>query len=140
AYSREAFEAQLHINVYDMSPEWERLRETYWKLSSFYNAVGFAALILLAREAVELDPELVADSYWIFDECQDFNKAEDLLIRALIGGADGVLIAGDDEQALYITLKASTPDIIIGYYDAGDVANAMLPFCSRCSYYICTAA
>lgn len=31
--------------------------------------------------------------------------------------SDGVLIAGDDEQALYQQLKQSLPEIIISYYE-----------------------
>lgn len=54
--------------------------------------------------------------------------------------ATGTLIAGDDEQALYEQLKAGLPEIIIPYYDDPAFVHAMLPYCSRCSYYVCLAA
>lgn len=64
----------------------------------------------------------------------------DNLISAITETAAGVMIAGDDEQALYQALKSSTPDIICDYYRQSEFANAMLPYCSRCDYYICLAA
>jgi hypothetical protein len=97
-------------------------------------------MIVSARQAVEENPSLVQHTFWIVDEFQDFNRAEEHLIRVLTGDADGVLIAGDDEQALYQQLKGATPEIIVAYYGDPDFANAMLPYCSRCSYYICLAA
>lgn len=133
-------DAQFHNDLIDPSDEWQELHDTYARLSAFYNAVDFAQMIWLATQALVIDPALSQHQLWIIDEFQDFNRGEDALIRAVTGGASGVLIAGDDEQALYQTLKASTPDIIVGYYEDAGHAKAMLPFCSRCSYYICLAA
>jgi superfamily I DNA/RNA helicase len=95
---------------------------------------------VLAREVVEERPELVIHDLWIIDEFQDFNHAEDHLIRCLTAQAAGVMIAGDDEQALYQQLKASLPEIIVSYYEGTEFGNAMLPYCSRCSYHVCLAA
>jgi hypothetical protein len=139
-HSLRALERQFHAEEYDDDPKWKMLRETYFQLGRFYNAVGFADMVVLAREAVDENPELNSHLYWIIDEFQDFNASEDHLIRSLTGTVEGVLLAGDDEQALYQQLKASLPEIIIGYYDDPLFANAMLPYCSRCSYYVCLAA
>ena len=140
SYSLRRFESQLHTETLDESDEWVQIRETHARLSAFYNAVGFAHFIVLAREAVEATSTLVDHDLWIIDEYQDFNAAEDHLVRSLVANAAGVLLAGDDEQALYQTLKASKPEIIIGYYNDATFAKAMLPFCSRCSYHVCNAA
>ena len=134
------FEEQLHTETLDAAGPWPALLDTYFELSRFYNAVGFGEMIYLAAQAVEQHPELVSHDYWIIDEYQDFNASEDHLIRLVTENAKGVLLAGDDEQALYQELKASLPDIIISYYQSTDFANAMLPYCSRCSYWICLAA
>ena len=134
------FVEQLNTEDLDNGPAWRELRKAYARLNVFYNAVGFAEMIVIARRAITERPGLNAHLLWIIDEYQDFNLAEDHLIREITGSARGVLIAGDDEQALYQTLKASTPDIIIGYYQAAEFANAMLPYCSRCSYHVCLAA
>ena len=41
---------------------------------------------------------------------------------------------------LYQELRRAHPSIIRGYYGDGAFANAMLPFCGRCSNHICAAA
>ncbi len=139
-YPFRSLESQLHTEALKDEPEWIALRQKYEQLSQFYNAVGFADLIRLAREAVEESPDLSNHDLWIIDEFQDFNVAEEHLIRELTNSASGVVIAGDDEQALYQSLKSSLPEMIISYYEDTHYANAMLPYCSRCSYHVCLAA
>lgn len=139
-YQFKEFADQLYSEMPAPAAEWRALRHQYLKLTQFYNAVGFPDLIVLARKAIEENPSLNTHTLWIIDEYQDFNRAEDHLIRILTETAQGVLIAGDDEQALYQELRLSMPDIIIEYYHNSEYANAMLPYCSRCSYYICLAA
>jgi hypothetical protein len=139
-FSRSQLVLQFHTEELDDSPDWISLREVYGTLSRFYNAIGFADMIVLAREAVDEQPDLSEHLLWIVDEYQDLNAAEDHLIRTLTARAEGLLIAGDDEQAIYQELKASLPEIIISYYEETEFANGMLPFCSRCSYYVCLAA
>jgi superfamily I DNA/RNA helicase len=133
-------EAQFHDDDFSSDPGWKQLLATYDRLRSFYNAVGFADMIVTARAAVEENADLIEHEFWIFDEFQDFNTAEARLVAAVTEKAAGVLIAGDDEQALYQALKGSHPEIIIDYYGNPQFAKAMLPYCSRCSYYICHAA
>jgi UvrD-like helicase family protein len=139
-HSHRALRAQFQDDELSDESEWLELRATYDRLRSFYNAVGFADMIVSARTAVEENPDLVEHSFWIVDEFQDFNRAEEHLIRALTREATGVLIAGDDEQALYQQMKGATPEIIVAYYEDHDFVNAMLPYCTRCSYYVCLAA
>jgi superfamily I DNA/RNA helicase len=135
-----AMQAQFHDDAFSSDPEWRRLLATYDQLRRFYNAVGFPDMIVTARAAVEDNPDLIEHDFWIFDEFQDFNTAEAHLVAAVTARAAGVLIAGDDEQALYQALKGSHPEIIVAYYEDPGFAKAMLPYCSRCSYYICKAA
>lgn len=139
-YSHRRYTNQLNAELLDNSIEWRGVRTTYGLLRSFFNAVGFSDMIVVAREAIEENPSLNEHLLWIIDEYQDFNAAEDHLISAITEAAAGVMIAGDDEQALYQALKSSTPDIICDYYRQNEFANAMLPYCSRCDYYICLAA
>jgi len=140
AHSARALEKQFHTEEFVNDSKWNQLRATYFLLCRFYNAVGFADMVLLARQAVDERPGLIAHEFWIVDEYQDFNAAENHLVRTLTTAAKGVVIAGDDEQALYQELKASHPEIIISYDGDPNFANAMLPYCSRCSYYVCMAA
>jgi hypothetical protein len=139
-YSNSKFVRMFNVEEFDPTGEWPGLLATYESLCRFYNSVGFADMIFLARKAIEERPALNLHSHWIIDEFQDFNAAEDHLIRLLTHSANGVLMAGDDEQALYQSLKQSHPEIIISYYEGGEFSNAMLPFCSRCSYWVCMAA
>ena len=135
-----ALDVHFHRGATDPTNEWLELVDSYRELCQFYNAVGFSYLIALATEAALEQPDLTEHRLWIIDEYQDFNLSEDALIRALTGSSVGLLMAGDDEQALYQQLKASTPEIIIGHYNDPVFAKAMLPFCSRCSFYVCRAA
>lgn len=138
-YSLGDLKAQFQDDAPSEEADWG-LRATYDVLRQFYNAVGFADMIVTARLAVEENRKLVEHSFWIIDEFQDFNTAEEQLIRTVTEGASAVLIAGDDEQALYQQLKGSHPEIIVSYYDDPGFANAMLPYSSRCSYHVCLAA
>lgn len=132
--------ARYYNGVGPVDDDWPDVEATYRRLCRFYNAVGFAYMIQLAFEVASTKPEIVQERLWIVDEYQDFNVAEDRLIAALTDSAVGVLRAGDDDQALYQTLKGATPEIVVGYYKGAAHANAMLPYCSRCSYHLCLAA
>lgn len=48
---------------------------------------------------MEEDPGLIEQTHWVFDEFQDFNTAEDRLVRTVTEIASAVLLAGDDDQA-----------------------------------------
>jgi superfamily I DNA/RNA helicase len=133
-------QAAFYTEAYPTDDSWPQVFECFETLCQFYNAVGFADMIVIARRVVESAPELSIHDLWVVDEYQDLNPAEDHLIKALTDKALGVLLAGDDEQALYQLLKQSLPEIIVSYYGEASFANAMLPFCSRCSYYVCLAA
>ncbi len=75
----------------------------------------------------------------IVDEFQDFNKLEVSLIE-LLSMKSPVLIAGDDDQALY-TFKNAKADFIRFKYgnDCPDYEPFTLPYCSRCSRVIVDA-
>ncbi len=139
-YSLHAIRQQLYDDALSDNDKWPNVRATFDVLRIFYNAVGFADMIVTARIAVQENPDLITQSHWIFDEYQDFNTAEDRLVETVTAGATAVLLAGDDDQALYQQLKRSHPEIIKNYYEHAAFAKAMLPYCSRCGYYVCLAA
>ena len=135
-YTWENFEEQLHDNNFIESEGWQRLKQTYFKLCKFYNAVGFADLIIRARIALEENPQLNQDDFFIIDEYQDFNLAEEALILQLVKVSKGLLVVGDDDQVLYEKLKSGKAALIRNLYKNTDITNATLPFCSRSSYHI----
>jgi superfamily I DNA/RNA helicase len=138
--SLDELKSQFHNDIIENAAPWPNLRADYFRVCRYYNAVGFADSVVLAKEAVLDNPELVERDLWIFDEFQDFNRAEEHLIEALTADARGVLLAGDDDQALYQQLKEGHPEIIRGYFRSTSFAKALLPFCSRCSFHIALAA
>jgi len=139
-YTWKKFEEQLHNAEFDDSAEWQGLKATYFKLCQFFNAAGFADLILRAKDALAENADLNESSYFIIDEYQDFNSAEDLLINQLVNEPKGLLVVGDDEQVLYEKLKSGKPTLIRNLYQNNDYANGMLPFCGRSSFHIAKSA
>ena len=139
-YSWKNFEEQLHNADFDKSVEWHDLKETYFKLCRFFNAAGFADLILRAKDALVENTDLNESNYFIIDEYQDFNSAENALINQLVDNPKGLLVVGDDDQVLYEKLKSSKPTLIRELYKNSNYANGMLPFCSRSSFHITKTA
>jgi superfamily I DNA/RNA helicase len=139
-YSWKQFEKQLYDDEFDESPEWEALKNCYFTLCKLYNAAGFADLISRAKDALAENPALNEHRFFIFDEYQDFNAAEDDLLERITYTAEATLIVGDDDQVLYETLKSGKASLIRAIYRATDSVNAMLPFCSRCDFHIARAA
>jgi hypothetical protein len=134
----------IEEKLFDADPPtdgaWGVLRKTHVLLEEFYNALTFHDLILFATQAVLENSELVEDTLYIIDEFQDFNLAEDALIREITTESPAQLLVGDDDQVLYGQLKRAHPSILRGYYKDTDFVNAMLPFCGRCSIHICRTA
>jgi superfamily I DNA/RNA helicase len=97
-------------------------------------------MIEQAVVAAAENPGIVNEKLLIIDEYQDFNASEDALIENVVRRAKGVMIAGDDEQVLYTSLRDGTPDLIRERYQSDAFAKAMLPLCSRCGFHICRAS
>jgi superfamily I DNA/RNA helicase len=66
--SVQALEMQFHTEELDDDPQWVQLRYTYFTLTQFYNAVGFADMVVLACQAVDENPDLNEHLFWIVDE------------------------------------------------------------------------
>jgi len=135
-YTWKRFEEQLHDNSFEESDEWQSFKKTYFELCQFYNATGFADLILRATKALAENSDLNQDNYFIIDEYQDFNCAEEALINQLVDNPKGLLVAGDDDQVLYEELKSGKPTLIRNLYRNKGYVNGMLPFCIRSSFSI----
>jgi superfamily I DNA/RNA helicase len=139
-YSWKAFEKQLYDDQFDESAEWQKLRQAYFTLCQFYNAAGFSDLILRARDALAENPALNEHQFFIVDEYQDFNAAEEHLLDQIAGSAEGRLTVGDDDQVLYEQLKSGKAALIRAIYTDKAVVKAMLAFCGRCDFHITRAA
>ena len=74
----------------------------------------------------------------LIDEYQDFNALEAGVIDALAERSP-ILIAGDDDQALYSQLRDASWDHIRLLSKAGEYEVFKLPFCMRCPKVIVDA-
>ena len=111
----------------------------YLSRSTYYNSVGhddavYRVFLYLSENNIVI-PQY---SQVIVDEYQDFNFLESSLIE-LIGQENKIIIAGDDDQALY-RFKSASSDFIRRLYHDEHFKNLFLPFCRRCTSVLVGAA
>ncbi len=116
--------------------------EFYKKRKDYYKHYGFSDIVFAVVRYFEENRQKIPEyEQVVVDEFQDFNKLEVSLID-LLAEKSPVLIAGDDDQALYESLKSASPkhirqrhnDTTFGY------TTFCLPYCSRCTRVIVEAA
>jgi len=108
------------------------------RVGDYYNAVGHNDVVYRVLRRFEESPDDIPEyPLIVVDEYQDFNPLETSLIRKLEQRSP-VLVAGDDDQALYHRKHAS-PEFIRELAAADDYSNFELPFCSRCTAVIVQA-
>ncbi len=115
--------------------EFYRMRRVY------YGHYGFSDMVYAAVRLFEERPDTIpAYPQVVVDEFQDFNALEVSLID-MLASKSPVLLAGDDDQALYEKLKsASTQHIRQRHGDAtSGYESFTLPFCSRTTRVIVDA-
>lgn len=103
----------------------------YLHQAAYYNAVGYNDSVYRVFNFYRAD-KLNVPTYGIVivDEYQDFNLLEATLIEYLTA-RNNVVIAGDDDQALYGFRDASNKYIRDLWYGE-DFENFPLPYCGRC--------
>lgn len=104
----------------------------YKTRANYYDAVDFDDSVYRTYEGLRAHPERV-DEYdlVLIDEYQDFNRLEAGLI-GLLADRNSIVIAGDDDQALYSQLKGASWDFIRSLHGGGEYEVFELPFCMRC--------
>ncbi len=112
----------------------------YKKRKDYYGHYGFCDIIFAAARYLEVHPEKIpAFDQVVVDEFQDFNMLEVSLID-LLAKTSPILLAGDDDQALYYFKKASPIHIRQRFSDGHPEYDAFtLPYCSRCTRVIVDA-
>lgn len=111
----------------------------YLRRGEYYDAVDFddsvyrVLLGFSAGQGVAENYELV-----LIDEYQDFNTLEAAIIDFL-ADQNPILIAGDDDQALYSQLRGASWEHIRRLSRADEYEVFMLPFCMRCPEVIVDA-
>lgn len=112
----------------------------YKKRKDYFGYYGYSDVIFAIVKFFESKKDKVPTyEQVVVDEFQDFNKLEVSLIE-LLSEKSPVLLAGDDDQALY-AFKNASPDHIRHKYSSAcaDFAPFSLPFCSRCTRVIVEA-
>lgn len=104
----------------------------YLSRGHYYDAVDFDDCVFRVYRAWTDDLSLIdSKDLVLIDEFQDFNRVEAGVIE-LLGLGSAIVIAGDDDQALYSTLRGASSMFIRGLHAGGEFEVFELPFCMRC--------
>jgi hypothetical protein len=104
----------------------------------YYGYYGYADIVYAAVQLFRQRPEKIpCYNQVVVDEFQDFNKLEVCLID-LLAQKSPILVAGDDDQALYEFKGASAGFIRERYIEQG-FERFPLPYCSRSTRVIVEA-
>jgi superfamily I DNA/RNA helicase len=115
------------------------LEKFYFDSAEYYDAVDFDDSVYRICRRLVGKPHLCEKfDLVLIDEFQDFNKMEAGLIE-LLGTKSPILIAGDDDQALYGQLRGASWDYIRSLHASGNYEVFELPFCMRCPEVIVEA-
>jgi superfamily I DNA/RNA helicase len=139
-----------HILDQDINFDWifnqrdeskKELIEFYKQRRKYYNYYGFTDIVYTAVLYFEMGNERIPEyTQIVVDEFQDFNRLEVDLID-LLARRSPILLAGDDDQALY-QFKGSSNQFIRDRYSQTipGYEPFNLPFCARCPRVIVDAA
>jgi len=107
-------------------------KQFYFERCNYYDAIDFDDSVYRAHCQMSADASLVpAYSLILIDEFQDFNAMEASIID-LLADKSAIVIAGDDDQALYSALRSASWDHIRAHHKDGHYEIFELPFCMRC--------
>jgi superfamily I DNA/RNA helicase len=124
---------------HNMAPEEEKMN-FYRNKKNYYNYYGYSDIIYAAVKYFEQYRERIpAYDQILVDEFQDFNLLEVTLID-LLSEKSPVLLAGDDDQALYDFKSASASHIRERHNKGKGYESFNLPFCARCTRVVVEAA
>ncbi len=105
----------------------------YIEQSDYYDAVSyddsvFRVYCVMAKE----ETAIPSFGLILVDEYQDFNRLEASFI-GFLGERSPIVIAGDDDQALYVNLRGSSAEFIRTAATGGRYTRFELPYCMRCT-------
>ncbi len=110
----------------------------YLLLGNYYDAVSHNDAVYRVYKMLESSPELIKPyTQIVVDEYQDFSLLEASVLNVL-ASVSPILVAGDDDQALY-GFKHASADYIRSLYSDDKFENFELPYCTRCTQVITDA-
>lgn len=111
----------------------------YKHRANYYDAVDFDDSVYRTYQGLKAHPERIEEyDLVLIDEYQDFNRLEAGLID-LLAQRSPIVVAGDDDQALYSQLKGASWEFIRSLHSGGAYEVFELPFCMRCPEVIVDA-
>src|SRR5438477_426381 len=117
----------------------EREIEFYFERANYYDAVDFDDSIYRTCAELKKQPKAVPRyDLVLIDEYQDFNRMEAEMIE-ILASCSPIVIAGDDDQALYGQLRGASWEHIRSLHNAREYEVFALPFCMRCPEVIVSA-
>ena len=120
----------------------ELLEQIADKLCSAYWACSWDKLVVLASRAIRengLPKWLASVEHYLIDEYQDFNPAEQRLMRLITRPSDSVVIVGDPDQSIYSGRSAS-PRGMLKLLELNDTFTVNFVYCWRCAGSVLAAA
>jgi superfamily I DNA/RNA helicase len=107
--------------------------------ADYYNGVSFPDLVYRVLDHFRENPDDVPEyPLVVVDEYQDFSPLETTFID-LLATKSPVVVAGDDDQALYSDLRYASPQFIRDLANGDEYARFELPYCSRCTEVVVAA-
>jgi superfamily I DNA/RNA helicase len=107
--------------------------------ADYYNSVSFPDLVYRVLEHFRESPDDVPEyPLVVVDEYQDFSPLETTFID-LLATKSPVVVAGDDDQALYSDLRYASPQFIRDLANGDEYVRFELPYCSRCTDVVVAA-
>src|SRR5437588_214444 len=104
----------------------------YLARSDYYDAVDFDDSVYRAYLGVRNTPKAVQGyDLVLIDEYQDFNHMESSIID-ILSQHNAIVVAGDDDQALYSQLRGASWQHIRALSHKDEYEVFVLPFCMRC--------
>jgi superfamily I DNA/RNA helicase len=104
----------------------------YRDRTNYYDAVDFDDSVFRTYEELAADVASIPEyTLVLIDEFQDFNRMEASVID-LLAQRNPIVIAGDDDHALYSQLRSASWDYIRSHHLNGEYEIFELPFCMRC--------
>jgi superfamily I DNA/RNA helicase len=129
----ETIERALHTLDHDNPVLAEALR-----LGTYYNAVSHCDVVYRMLMHFAAHDDLIPQyPLVVVDEYQDFSLMETMFIE-LFASVNKVLVAGDDDQALY-AFRHAEARFIRKLAEGGQFERFPLPYCSRCTDVVVSA-
>ena len=136
AWQNETNQSRLEESFSNLFPDILKLLKCY-RLIDWDQVINVANSLINGKK--ELPTWISRIKYYLVDEYQDFNKAEQSFLSNIFSSAKSIIIVGDDNQSLY-SGRGGSPDGIRNLFHSDECDQVTLIRCRRCKSKIVDAA